>query len=154
MDIKHLNDYVEMKKDIVGTSDWGGLFLEKRVALHNIDGQTHVVTDHEGGYYVLRDGNWEVNWDDKQVDDWNKNQGLTKDEVEEIIDYSMSCFTSNTLAEEKINRSNTKKPITYELRKVSYLEQLEKYKSKGYVLDTTTNRWTLAKSKQKDRPPR
>ena len=153
MDIKHLNDYVEMKKDIVGTSYFGNWFLEKKVALHNMDGQTHVITEYESGYYVLKDGNWELCWDDKKVNAWNKKQGLTKDDVEDMINFSMSGNNSNSVAVEKINHTNNR-TVDYKFKKVSYLEQLEMYKSKGFVLNTFHNIWTLSKSKQKDRTPR
>ena len=154
MDIKHLNDYVEMKKDIVGTGNFGNCFLEKKVALHNMDGQTHVITEYESGYYILKDGNWELCWNDKKVNAWNKKQGLTKDDVEDIINFSMSGNNSNSLAVEKIDHTNSKRTVNYEFKKVSYLEQLKMYKSKGLVLDTYSHIWKLSKSKQKDRPPR
>ena len=71
-----------------------------------------------------------------------------------MINFSMSGNNSNSVAVEKIDHTNPKRTIDYEFRKVSYLEQLKMYKSKGLVLDTNSHIWKLSKSKQKDRPPR
>ena len=152
MNIEHLDAYIEMKKDTKGAfANMGELITydSKRVALHNLLGQTLVVTEHEGGFYLLRSGNWELSWSNKKVDAWNKKQGLTKDQVNKIVDFSFCNDYRNEVFEEKFKRNNTRQDISYEKRKVSYKEQLEKYKTNGYVLDVVTGLWDLSKSKQK-----
>ena len=121
MDIAHLENYVEMKindKHTPATTVKGDTFYSldgRRVALSTFDGQTIVLTEYQGGFYKLRDGNWELSWEQKDIDDWNTKHGLSKEDVEKIIDDSFYNDWINC-------KDNTKQ--------LSYLEQLDKYNSK------------------------
>ena len=116
MDIAHLENYVEMKindKHTPATTVKGDTFYSldgRRVALSTFDGQTIVLTEYQGGFYKLRNGNWELSWEQKDIDDWNTKHGLSKEDVETIIDSSFIYSTEH--------------------EQVSYKEQLDKYNSK------------------------
>tara|TARA_A100000172_G_scaffold78280_1_gene63662 strand:+ start:46 stop:444 length:399 start_codon:yes stop_codon:yes gene_type:complete len=125
MDIKNLENYVEMKINYKKTITLDGraIYIDgKRVALSELDGQTIVITEFEGGFYKLRDGNWELSWEQKDIDDWNTKHGLDKEQVEKIIDDSF-LFDGTKF------RRNFYKYETSRSR-VSYKEQLDKYNSK------------------------
>ncbi len=118
MDIKDLEKYVEVKANIKKTIVLNGCAIYvngKRVALSELDGQTIAITEFEGGFYKLRDGNWELSWEQKDIDDWNTKHGLDKEQVEKIIDdsflFDRSEITSNFYKHES---------------RVSYKEQLDK----------------------------
>jgi hypothetical protein len=111
MDIKHLENYVEMKineKEVLLKHSMPILADSKRVALSELDGQTIIVTEFEGGFHKLQDGNWELSLKQKDIDAWNTKHGLDKEQVEKIIDDSFY-----------FNHINS-----------NYIEQLDKYKSK------------------------
>ncbi len=113
MDIKHLENYVEMKineKEVLLKQSNPIVVNSKRVALSELDEQTIVITEFESGFYKLRDGNWELSWKQKDIDEWNTKHGLDEEQVKKIIDDSF------------YDDWNTKQ--------LSYLEQLDKYKSK------------------------
>ena len=116
MDIAHLENYVEMKineKEVLINKGNPIMVNSKRVALSELDEQTIVITEFESGFYKLRDGNWELSWEQKDIDDWNTKHGLSKEDVEKIIDDSFYGWINS--------KDNTKQ--------LSYLEQLDKYNS-------------------------
>lgn len=118
MDIAHLENYVEMKineKEVLIKKGNPIMVNSKRVALSELDEQTIVITEFESGFYKLRNGNWELSWEQKDIDDWNTKHGLSKEDVEKIIDDSFYNDWINC-------KDNTKQ--------LSYLEQLDKYNSK------------------------
>ena len=122
MDIKHLENYVEMKINDKRTIvlDGRAIYMDgKRVALSELDGQTIVITEFEGGFYKLRDGNWELSWEQKDIDDWNTKHGLDKEQVEKIIDDSF--FFDGTEFRRNFYKYETSRS------RVSYVEQLDKY---------------------------
>ena len=117
MDIAHLENYVEMKineKEVLINKGNPIMVNSKRVALSELDEQTIVITEFESGFHKLRDGNWELSWEQKDIDDWNTKHGLSKEDVEKIIDDSFYGWINC--------KDNTKQ--------LSYLEQLDKYNSK------------------------
>ena len=116
MDIAHLKNYVEMKineKEVLINKGNPIMVNSKRVALSELDEQTIVITEFESGFYKLRDGNWELSWEQKDIDNWNTKHGLSKEDVEKIIDDSFYGWINS--------KDNTKQ--------LSYLEQLDKYNS-------------------------
>jgi len=116
MDIAHLENYVEMKineKEVLINKGNPIMVNSKRVALSELDEQTIVITEFESGFYKLRDGNWELSWEQKDIDNWNTKHGLSKEDVEKIIDDSFYGWINS--------KDNTKQ--------LSYLEQLDKYNS-------------------------
>ena len=130
MDIKHLENYVEMKINDKRTIvlDGRAIYMDgKRVALSELDGQTIVITEFEGGFYKLRDGNWELSWEQKDIDDWNTKHGLDKEQVEKIIDDSFFFEKHNHSGYQKHIRRNTIEQTFQDEDKVSYVEQLDKY---------------------------
>ena len=79
MDIKHLENYVEMKineKEVLLKQSNPIVVNSKRGALSELDEQTIVITEFESGFYKLRDGNWELSWKQKDIDEWNTKHGL------------------------------------------------------------------------------